>query len=678
MRNAALRLGLLCALCTSAGGSARVRAQVGRNDDELGATAQVAAPVTARAAEDASAAATVVTVGGRTSALESLPEALSEVPGARVQSNGGHGALSTISLRSGQANHTRVLLDTIALDTPDTGAFDLGLIPLELLERVEVYRGGAPVWWSEGAIGGVVRLVPAQAHDTRARAVLGYGSFGHYDLTLTHALARGEGARPSLLAYAHASGADNDYTYEDDVTRFVSGDERRLQQRNARVDAGDGLLHAGVDLGGGRLSLLLAGAGRTQGLPGPLAQPAEHAHRQLVRVLAGAGWLREGLSADGEREHRLQLSVSLSQQTQRVSDRGELRMGQPVESDDLWRRASVRAGGGLRVLPWLEPSMVASASFDVFEPDDLLAFSAPPRSSRRTSEALAFEPRVYGELAGMRAELRPSARIELTQARIASAEGGAVSGSDATDAVAPTFRIAGLLAPWPALAFSVSAASGRRLPSLFELFGDRAFIDPSPGLRPERSRALDAGATLAGRSGTLHGQAELRGFVLWLDDLIRYERTAQLSLRADNSTRARIAGLELGLDGGLGEHLSVAAALSAQRSANAIDQTLPLQPGFELFVRPELSFPVRQLDRAGLFVEVHHVGIMYLGRDESPSLAPRAVLGFGASIELLQRRLVLQARVRNAFDQPGQDVLSRPLPGREILLSLALGDSYRW
>ncbi|HMI91269.1 MAG TPA: TonB-dependent receptor plug domain-containing protein, partial [Polyangiales bacterium] len=448
------RVCLLIALCASS--AARAQEE---QDDELGATANVAAPVTARAPEDATAAGTVVVLDKRELALESLSEALRQVPGARIQSTGGHGARTTIALRSGQANHVRVLLDTIALDTPDVGAFDLSLVPPALLERVEVYRGGAPAWWSDGAIGGVVRLVPAQARDTHARAELGYASFGHYELALTHALARSDGARPSLLAHAHLSGAGNDYLYEDDqVTRFVSGDERLVRQRNARVDSGDGLLHAGVDAGGGRLTLLLTGSGRSEGLPGPLAQPAEHAHRQLIRMLAGVGFLRESFAPDGERSSRIQLSASASQQTQRVSDQSELDMGRPVESDDVWRRATVRAGGGLRVLPWLEPTVVATATLDGFAPDDPLAFSAPPRASRRSSEALAFEPRAYGMLAGMRAELRPSLRVELSQARIGDPERS--SAALRSNAVAPTFRLAALLAPLPALAFSASAASG--------------------------------------------------------------------------------------------------------------------------------------------------------------------------------------------------------------------------
>jgi iron complex outermembrane receptor protein len=280
-------------------------------------------------------------------------------------------------------------------------------------------------------------------------------------------------------------------------------------------------------------------------------------------------------------------------------------------------------------------------------------------------------------LAGSRVELRPSARVELSQAHIADPE--LPAGETRSDAVAPTFRLAASIAPLPALSFSLSAASGKRLPSLFELFGDRAFIAASPELRPERSRTIDAGAQLTGRAGALRGRAELHGFVLWVDDLIRYVRLSQLTLRARNATRARIAGIELGLDGELGRHLRLTGSLSAQHSESPLGARLALQPGFELYARPELAFQVLSADRAALFVEAQHTGIIYLDdRDNRTSLPPRTTFGVGASLELLQRRLLLQARVRNAFDTLARDVLSRPLPGREILFSLALRESYRW
>ena len=133
------------------------------------------------AVDDATASATSVRAQDADSALRDVPQAIVQVPGVHVQQTGGFGSVAYAALRGAEIGQTSVLLDTIPLNTADSGPFDLSLLPLEALDRVEVYRGGAPVWIGDGAIGGIVRLVPAQAERTFTRASLGGGSFGRFD-----------------------------------------------------------------------------------------------------------------------------------------------------------------------------------------------------------------------------------------------------------------------------------------------------------------------------------------------------------------------------------------------------------------------------------------------------------------------------------------------------------------
>jgi outer membrane receptor protein involved in Fe transport len=464
------------------------------------------------------------------------------------------------------------------------------------------------------------------------------------------------------------SGADNDYAYFDDErTRFDPSDGRTLHQENARITAGDGLVHAGVDALGGRMSLVVLGHGRSEGVPGPLAQPASDAHRQLVRLLSALGYEHERIASDGERAHRVQLLASASLQRNRFTDLHELGMGQGTAADDLWLRGFARVGGSLRVLSWLEPTLIASVARDELRPDDPLAFTAPPRPSRRSTEAVALEPRVFGTIAGMPAELRPSLRAEWSQAEVRDATPGGTADTRSS-AFAPTLRLAAGLEPVPALSLAASAATGRRLPSLFELFGDRALLDPNPELEPERSRTIDLSAVGRARSGALRASAELRGFVLWIDDMIRYERSSELTFRPENLAAARIEGLELGLNAAFGRNLALVSALTALHTENQLGNALAFRPPVELLVRPELSWSPPHLDRVVVFGEVQHVGFVYLddARNDT-SLPARTVFSLGCTLELLQRRMRLQARVRNLFDVRASDVLSRPLPGREVL-----------
>jgi iron complex outermembrane receptor protein len=642
----------------------------------FGARARVQGAIAATNAEDPTASGTELDVRGRTRALEQVSEALVEAPGVRVQESGGVGAFSGVALRGAEAGQTAVLLGSIPLTSADSGAFDLGTLPLAVLDAIEVYRGGAPVWFSEGAIGGVVRFVPRSARQNLLRLDTGYGAYGRFELAATSAVVRDGGARPGFFSFVGLTGADNDYPYVDDgQTRFDRSDDRTLRQRNARALIGDGLLHAGVDALGGRLEAVLAGHAQSEGIPGPLAAPTLNVHRQLVSTLGAVSWERERLDADGERRYRVQLLASGSEQQSRFSDLGsELGTSQVVASDDAWWHGYVRAAGSLRVLPYLTPTLIASFTRDDYRPSDALAFRSPPRPSGRDTEALALEARAFGRVGGVPVELRPSLRLAASQTAV-WVDGMRDDTAQRQHILTATYRVAAAVAPLPALSLSASAATGTRLPTMLELFGDRVFQQPNPELEPERGRSVDASAVARGSIGDYHANAELRGFAMFIDDLIRFERTAQFTVRPANIASGRILGFELGTRQTYGRHLALAAALTAMQTRNQFGQALPLRPPLQFTARPELALFPAFAARLTLFAEVEHVSYVYLDDANLTFLGARTLLSSGAALRFLGGHVTLALRVRNLFDAQTVDALSRPLPGRQWLLSLAIEDA---
>lgn len=644
-------------------------------EDAFGATARLRAPLAATNPEDATAAGTRIDADGPGRASQEVSEALIEVPGLRVQQRGGAGAGvgALLTLRGAEAGHTAVLFDTIPLTGPDSGPFDLSVVPLSALQAVEVYRGGAPAWYGQGAIGGVLRYVPATAGRDLLQATVGAGSFGRRELRTTAAVTRPQLRGVRFVGHLRALSADNDYAYVDDGgTRHDATDDRTLHQQNADLLQTDALMHGGVDLGGGRLSLLVAGHGRTGGVPGPLAARALRMRRKLVRTLAGAAYTHEAFDPDGERHHRLQLVAAGTQQRNAVSDPfPELGLAGPIAADDLWQRGFVRAAGGVRLLPFLEPTVIATLARDAYRPSDPLAFTNPPRPSDRSTVALTAEPRVYGRLLGMRAELRPSLRAQWSRSEV-RAETGLQRIDSVRSQYAPTYRLAAALEPIGGLTFSASVATGKRLPSIGELFGDRAYQEPNPTLRPERATAVDAGAVVRGRRGALRGAVELRGFALRVRDLIRFELTSQHTVLPRNIARGDVLGAELGIGGRYGRHLSLASSLTVMRSENAFGKALPLRPPLQVLARPQLHFFPGFADELTAFGEVHHVAFVYLDEAERTHLPGRTLFSAGASLTLWHARATVDVRVNNLLDLRVTDVLSRPLPGRDYRLSLTL------
>lgn len=88
-----------------------------------------------------------------------LSDALSNTPGVYIRDYGFGTGLKTISLNSTQTEHTLLLINGIRLNSRQNAQYDLGLIMTDLIERIEVSKGGSSSLYGSEAIGGVVNLI---------------------------------------------------------------------------------------------------------------------------------------------------------------------------------------------------------------------------------------------------------------------------------------------------------------------------------------------------------------------------------------------------------------------------------------------------------------------------------------------------------------------------------------
>lgn len=95
-----------------------------------------------------------------------LADLLQDAPGATVVRSGAPGALTSLFVRGGESNYTKVLLDGIPLNEPG-GAFDLSNITTENLDRVEFVRGANSALYGSDAMTGVIQLFTRRGTATR-------------------------------------------------------------------------------------------------------------------------------------------------------------------------------------------------------------------------------------------------------------------------------------------------------------------------------------------------------------------------------------------------------------------------------------------------------------------------------------------------------------------------------
>lgn len=101
-----------------------------------------------------------------------LADLLRDAPGATVVRVGAPGAVTSLFVRGGESNYTKVLLDGIPLNEPG-GAFDLSNITTENLDRVEFVRGANSALYGSDAMTGVIQLFTRHGTNARPDVTLG-------------------------------------------------------------------------------------------------------------------------------------------------------------------------------------------------------------------------------------------------------------------------------------------------------------------------------------------------------------------------------------------------------------------------------------------------------------------------------------------------------------------------
>lgn len=114
-----------------------------------------------------------------------MGEVLARTEGVSVQRSGGLGSSTRLSLNGLTDDQIRFFLDGVPLDL---AGYPLGIanVPVNLIERVEIYRGVVPVRFGADALGGAVNLVTDEnVRGTHGAVSYQIGSFHTHRLTLS-------------------------------------------------------------------------------------------------------------------------------------------------------------------------------------------------------------------------------------------------------------------------------------------------------------------------------------------------------------------------------------------------------------------------------------------------------------------------------------------------------------
>ena len=621
---------------------------------------------------DPTVASTVVSGQAIRAPGRSTADVLGNVPGVQLSRTGSGADMATASLRGATSAQTPVMLAGIPLNDGMTGSADLSLVPLWMIDRIEIYRGNAPEFADQFGIGGAVLFEPRLPKKTGFGAGVGVGSFGEASARIAGTLRTKRTA--TLVGFQHAR-AHNDYPYTDDNgTRFDTNDDVRRTRDNADFTANDVWAVSRIELGPGSDVTVIGNMfEREQGITGLALIPARHTRGKANRFLGGITARAPcAKSEHGELEGPCLLTLSSAAvlASTRVDDPfrefSHLSIRTTTNATRFTQQGRVRYRiGDLHEVSAFGSQSVERLAVELSEHNGLHA-------SRYTTRAGASA--TIGLHEGVSLHTVAAVECDTTEGQGSSSTCGVFESSG-------RFGVQWTATPW----LTVLGNVGRyvRPPTLGELYGTSPTIQGTSTLVPEVGVSVDAGVRMT-RRGELSkdwaGYVEVFAFARWVDDLIAYRRASFGSVRPFNVGAARLMGVEVVGGAVFLDHFKdeLAATFLDPRDTSesrtlvndilAFRSRMVLSNRFEIF--SESVVRVIRLDRVALGILAHHRSSRFADSAGLVVIAPHTTVDFELVGQFFNRTVTLQLAVRNAFNQAQFDTIGYPLPTRSYHASI--------
>ena len=161
-----------------------------------------------------------------------LNEMVNRTTGIRVREEGGVGSDFDLSINGMSGNSVRYFIDGVPLSTKGTGV-SLANLPVNLIERIEIYKGVVPASLGDDALGGAINIITNQSKRNYLDVSYGIGSFHTHRADLNAQFVEPKSGlivKPTL----GVNYSKNDYLMKGvevrnaDKTGFITTDRRRF------------------------------------------------------------------------------------------------------------------------------------------------------------------------------------------------------------------------------------------------------------------------------------------------------------------------------------------------------------------------------------------------------------------------------------------------------------------
>lgn len=597
---------------------------------------------------------------------ETVASIIEKETGVQVRESGGIGSFSTISIRGFSADQVTVYLDGIKLNDASGGGVNLENLSVSDIEAIEIYRGAAPAYFPDAAMGGVVNIKTRSFDQkTSARVSAGYGSF-HTIQSSFFASSDIPGDINWLLSGNFLNTKNNFKIRMDNNLIGDPSDDTWETRKNAYVRRNNFLAKVSCPVTD-KISLILMDQfiDKDQGIPN-YANDDISTSLQTNQNIAN-------IKIDTKNLWSAPFKVAIEAEASRKKElyddsEGEIGLGRQKSRYHTNRYGTRLFGEWSNDLCFSAFSM--SYSRESYRPENLLDPDDIYEKSIRNQYSASMETTFF--LLEDSLLITPGLRYQkITDERKGDIVWGSnnISETYSHDDIGLYAGAKILIADNIILKSNFSRQV--RYPSFFELFGSRGLFEPNPDLLPERSINFDAGITWNTSLKNFDVTNAKLGFIFFdnnIDQMITRVYDARGIGKSVNIGKARVRGFESEADFEIGECLRFILRLTFTDAKNLStlykDNQIPNIFKYQGFAKSELT-----MGNLKIYAEFLHCRGNYY--DSANLLETDNKNELSAGIVFFAGGWRLSLSAKNITNDYYQDFNGFPMPGRSYFASVS-------
>lgn len=581
---------------------------------------------------------------------KNLPELLKQVPGLHVIELKGRGSYTTASVRGSTASQVAVYVDGVLMNLGSESAVDLSTIPVENVERIEVYRGYIPARFGGASMGGVINIVTIKPDgEGKGTISLGTGSYSKFRATGAYSTKLGDGNL--FLGFSHDQ-SDGDFNYINTNNEYNPSDNYEAKRKNNSYKNSDGIIKWQND------NWTIEGSWKRNDreMPYPVTNAIDAETKlptDLMRRLAPRQvtdqWNFSALRRQQIGELDLGVRVEYLHQEKKYDDDtlGDNVFGYAGSSYKHNKYTTERVGFALDGSMPLGDRQLVEFLFNWYNErlkttGDVIANFNGIEAHKRDVWNFQIQDTISLNKNKDNVWLTPILRWNSADTR-----------TEISGGVALNYKFD---ETWSAKA---TYGNYNRAPNMYELYGDGAFVRNNVNLEWESGTQWDIGVTWKGSLFKAKADATLTYFGSNVDNLIEYFVINPTHGQYENVADAHIKGVEL--EGSLTwDDWEIYGAATWMEAINKTADNyqhgnrIPNRPEYEGFVRITRGNMLKN-KALSIFVEGRYIGNNYYDRNEEIKQDDLFTVGFGARYQI-RDDLKLVVGVDDIFDK-APDVL---------------------